>query len=42
MKLRVAEMEMNKANNLIIHHDEIMSRPARTFIKPAKQSAARK
>ncbi|XP_065676333.1 probable ATP-dependent RNA helicase DDX27 [Hydra vulgaris] len=40
-QLRVAEMEMNKAKNLIEHHDEIMSRPAKTFIKTQKQSSAK-
>lgn len=26
-------MEINKASNMIEHHDEIMSRPARTWMK---------
>jgi len=33
-ELRIADMQVKKAQNLIIHRDEIMSRPARTFIKP--------
>ena len=33
-QLRLTEMEINKATNLIEHHDEIMSRPARKWIKP--------
>ena len=32
-QLRLTEMEINKATNLIEHHDEIISRPARTWIK---------
>ena len=32
-QLRLTEMEINKATNLIEHRDEIMSRPARTWIK---------
>ena len=31
-QLRLTEMEINKATNLIEHHKEIMSRPARTWI----------
>lgn len=32
-QLRLTEMEINKASNLIEHRDEIMSRPARSWIK---------
>lgn len=32
-QLRLTEMEINRASNLIEHRDEIMSRPARTWIK---------
>lgn len=32
-QLRLTEMEINKASNMIEHQDEIMSRPARTWIK---------
>lgn len=32
-QLRLTEMEINKATNLIEHHDKIMSRPARLWIK---------
>ena len=45
--LRVAEMEANKASNLMAHREEIMSRPARTWFqteqerKSAKESAPR-
>ena len=31
-------MQANKARNLVIHNDEIMSRPARTFIKKTTES----
>ena len=31
-------MEMRKAENMVIHRDEIMSRPARTFIKTTTES----
>jgi len=41
-QLRIADMQVNKAQNLIIHHDEIMSRPARTFIKSDKKQADKK
>lgn len=37
-ELRIAEMQMKKAKNLIEHHDEIMSRPPKTFIKPNKSN----
>lgn len=30
-QLRVAEMEINKAHNIIEHQDEILSRPARVW-----------
>ena len=36
MQLRVSEMELNKAQNMIEHQQEIFSRPARTWI--AKQT----
>lgn len=32
-QLRLMEMEINKATNLVEHRNEIMSRPARTWIK---------
>lgn len=35
-ELRIADMQVRKAQNMLVHHDEIMSRPARTFIKPEK------
>ncbi|XP_066936709.1 probable ATP-dependent RNA helicase DDX27 [Clytia hemisphaerica] len=35
-QIRIGEMQANKARNLVIHNDEIMSRPARTFIKQKK------
>ncbi|EDV25554.1 uncharacterized protein TRIADDRAFT_23405, partial [Trichoplax adhaerens] len=34
---RVSEMEVNKAKNLIIHEEEIHSRPKRTFIQAEKR-----
>ena len=47
LQLRVAEMEMNKAHNLIEHRDEILSRPARVWFtedskKKAQQSSKTK
>jgi ATP-dependent RNA helicase DDX27 len=39
-QLRLTEMEINKATNLIEHRDEIMSRPARTWIKTTGQKRA--
>ena len=36
VQLRVSEMELNKAQNMIEHQQEIFSRPARTWI--AKQT----
>ena len=39
-QLRLTEMEINKATNLIEHRDEIMSRPARTWIKKTGQKRA--
>ena len=32
-QLRVSEMEMNKARNLLEHDEEIFSRPARTWFQ---------
>ena len=32
-QLRLSEMEMNKARNLVEHEKEIFSRPARTWIQ---------
>eukprot|EP00795_Rhopilema_esculentum_P001939 gene1939-16447_t len=32
-ELRMSEMEANKAKNMIIHHEEIMSRPPKSWIK---------
>ena len=39
----VAEMEARKADNMLKHHDEILSRPARTWMstKEEKKAAAR-
>ena len=39
-QLRLTEMEINKASNLIEHRDEIMSRPARTWIKTTSKKRA--
>ena len=39
-QLRLTEMEINKATNLIEHRDEIMSRPARTWIKTTGKKRA--
>ena len=41
-QLRIAEMEASKASNLVTHHDEIMSRPARTWFQTEKQRQAAK
>ena len=40
-QLRLTEMEINKATNLIEHRDEIRSRPARTWIKAASNGTKR-
>lgn len=32
----MAQMEVNKANNMIIHHDEIQSRPPRVWFQDNK------
>ena len=40
-QLRISEMEVSKARNLIEHEREIFSRPARTWI-PTNTSARRK
>jgi len=37
-EIRIGEMQANKARNLVIHNDEIMSRPARTFIKKTTEN----
>jgi len=40
-EMRLSEMELNKARNLVEHKEEIMSRPVRTWIKPGgKRKAA--
>lgn len=41
VQLRVSEMELNKAQNLIEHKQEIFSRPARTWIAKQDLTAAR-
>ena len=47
LQLRVAEMEINKAHNIIEHRDEILSRPARVWFtdeskkKPASKMCTR-
>lgn len=33
-------MEANKARNMIIHRDEITSRPVKTFIQRKREKAA--
>lgn len=38
--LRVAEMEANKASNLILHHDEIMGRPKKSWFQNETQKKA--
>merc|ERR1711962_454355 len=40
--LRIADMHVNKAQNMIVHRDEIMSRPARTFIKSSNKKEGEK
>jgi ATP-dependent RNA helicase DDX27 len=40
--LNQAEMELNKAQNRIDHHDEIMSRPARIWFQSEKEKDAEK
>ncbi len=32
----MSEMEMNKAKNMVIHQDEIFSRPPKSWIKSEK------
>ena len=32
-QMRISEMEMTKARNMIIHHEEILSRPPKSWIK---------
>lgn len=39
-QLRVTEMEVNKARNLIEHEQEIFSRPKKTWIQTGKKRAA--
>ena len=39
-QLRVSEMEVNKARNMIEHEKEIFSRPAKTWIQPSNQKPA--
>mmetsp|Transcript_34663 Transcript_34663/g.55440 ORF Transcript_34663/g.55440 Transcript_34663/m.55440 type:complete len:899 (+) Transcript_34663:106-2802(+) len=34
---RLAEMELNKANNVIEHHNEIIARPVKTWFQSAKE-----
>ena len=36
-EMRLSEMELSKAHNLMEHKDEIMSRPARTWIKAGQK-----
>lgn len=38
-QLRLSEMEINKARNLVEHEAEILSRPARTWIQGGKRGA---
>jgi len=38
--LRLAEMEANRASNLIEHHDEIMSRPKKTWFQNEQEKKA--
>ena len=38
--IRVAEMEANKASNLMAHHDEIMARPARSWFQTETEKQA--
>ena len=40
--LRVTEMELHKASNLMEHRDEIMSRPARSWFQTSKERQALK
>jgi len=40
--MRIANMHVKKAENLIVHRDEIMSRPARTFIDKNKNKVEEK
>ena len=40
--MRIAEMEMSKSENMIVHHDEIMSRPAKTWFMSGKDKRALK
>lgn len=35
--MRTAEMEIKKGENLIVHRDEIMSRPARTWFQTERE-----
>ena len=39
---RVAEMEANKASNIITYKDEIMARPARSWFQTEKERTATK
>lgn len=39
-EMRLAEMELTKANNLLKHSDEIYSRPARTWFQSSKEKVA--
>ena len=39
-ELRVSEMQVNKARNMIEHEQEIFSRPARTWIQASNQKSA--
>ena len=38
--IRVAEMEANKASNIMAHRDEIMARPARSWFQTSKERLA--
>ena len=42
MQLMMAEMEQRKAENLILHQDEIHARAPRTWIVSAQQKEASK
>jgi ATP-dependent RNA helicase DDX27 len=39
IQLRVATMEANRAANLVVHAEEIASRPARQWFQSARQKA---
>lgn len=39
-QMRLSEMEVNKAHNLIEHEEEIFSRPARTWMQKGRKRGA--